>query len=73
MTVESDSELTKQLRIAEIEDAAEKVFGNAEKAKYWMTQENLALGVTPLSMLVNDMGASEVRKVLASIAFGGAV
>lgn len=60
-------------RLAIIEDQAEKVFGDAEKAKNWLTQKNLALGDTPLSMLDTETGAGEVRKVLASIAYGGAV
>lgn len=60
-------------RLAIIENAAEKVFGNAEMAKKWIMQKNLALGGTPLSMLDTQTGAGEVRKVLASIAYGGAV
>ena len=60
-------------RLAIIEDQAEKVFGDAGKAKNWLTRMNLALGDTPLSMLDTETGAGEVRKVLASIAYGGAV
>jgi putative toxin-antitoxin system antitoxin component (TIGR02293 family) len=60
-------------RLAIIEDQAEKVFGDGEKAKAWLTRTNLALGDTPLSMLDTETGAGEVRKVLASIAYGGAV
>lgn len=60
-------------RLAIIEDQAEKVFGDAEKAKNWLTRTNLALGDTPLSMLDTETGAGEVRKVLASIAYGGVV
>ena len=60
-------------RLAIIEDAAEKVFGDAEMAKTWMMRKNLAFGDTPLSMLDTETGAGEVRKVLASIAYGGAV
>jgi len=60
-------------RLAIIEDAAEKVFGNAEMARNWMMRKNLALGDTPLSMLDTETGAGEVRKILASIAYGGTV
>ena len=60
-------------RLAIIESQAEKVFGDAEKAKNWLTQKNLALGDTPLSMLDTETGAGEVRKVLGSIAYGGVV
>jgi putative toxin-antitoxin system antitoxin component (TIGR02293 family) len=60
-------------RLAIIEDQAEKVFGDAGKAKNWLTQKNLALGDTPLSMLDTETGAGEVRKVLGSIAYGGVV
>ena len=60
-------------RLAIIENQAEKVFGDAGKAKNWLTQKNLALGDTPLSMLDTETGAREVRKALGAIAYGGAV
>jgi len=60
-------------RLAIIEDAAEKVFGNAEMGKQWIMRKNLALGDTPLSMLDTETGAGEVKKILASIAYGGVV
>lgn len=61
-------------RLAIIEDAAEKIFGSAEMAKTWMMRKNLVFGDdTPLSMLDTETGAGEVRKVLNSIAYGGAV
>ena len=60
-------------RLAIIEDQAEKVFGDAGKAKNWLTQKNLALGDTPLSMLDTETGAREVRKALGAIAYGGTV
>lgn len=58
-------------RIALIEAEAEKVFDSSDLAKRWMLESNLALGESPLSLLDTDMGADEVRKVLASIAYGG--
>lgn len=57
-------------RIAMIEAEAEQVFGDAEMAKQWMTTDNMALGEAPLSLLDTDAGAHEVRRVLASIAYG---
>ena len=60
-------------RLAIIENQAEQVFGDAEKAKNWLTQKNLALGDTPLSMLDTETGAREVRKALGAIAYGGTV
>ena len=60
-------------RLAIIETQAEQVCGDAQKAKNWLTQKNLALGDTPLSMLDTETGAREVRKVLGSIAYGGVV
>ena len=60
-------------RLAIIENQAEKVFGDAGKAKNWLTQKNLALGDTPLSMLDTETGAREVRKALGAIAYGGTV
>jgi putative toxin-antitoxin system antitoxin component (TIGR02293 family) len=60
-------------RLAMIEDAANKVFGSAKLAKSWLMRKNLAFGDSPLSMLDTETGAGEVRKVLASIAYGGAV
>lgn len=60
-------------RLAIIENNAKKVFGNAAMARNWMLSKNLALGETPLSMLDTETGGDEVRKVLVSIAYGGAV
>lgn len=56
-----------------IESAAREVFGNSDLAKQWMMQNNSALGATPLSMLDSDAGVDEVRKILASISYGGVV
>ncbi len=59
-------------RIALVEDHAEKVFGSSDLARDWLTKKNTALGCnTPLSMLDTGIGASEVRKILFVIAYGG--
>lgn len=60
-------------RIKEIERLAEEVFGSKEKARQWLASLNLALGVSPESMLDTEAGRNEVRKMLAAIATGGAV
>ena len=63
----------KSIRIAEIKAEAEQTFGSTEKAQKWMAEKNIALGKTPISMLDTEAGAREVRKILASIAYGGVV
>lgn len=60
-------------RIAEIEAEAADVFGDGDKAKNWLLRNNAALGSVPLSLLDTEIGTGEVRKVLNSIAYGGAV
>lgn len=59
-------------RIAAVEAEAVDVFDSQDLAKRWMLEPNLALGEAPLSLLDTDAGADEVRKVLASIAYGAA-
>lgn len=68
----SPQESERLMRLATVEAEAEDVFGSPELAKRWMLEANLALGEAPLSLLDTDAGADEVRKVLASIAYGGA-
>lgn len=60
-------------RIALITDEAEKVFGEANSARSWLTEFNIVFGATPLSMMDTETGVGEVRKVLSAIAYGGAV
>jgi hypothetical protein len=61
------------MRIADIARFAEETFGGREPATKWLKSENRALaGATPLSMLDTEPGAGEVRKILASINYGGA-
>ena len=68
----SSSESERLERIAMIESEAEEVFGTSEKAKNWMLKSHMTLGSAPLSMLDTDIGATEVRRVLNAIAYGGA-
>ena len=69
----SPQESERLARVAIIEAEAEDVFDSDALAKRWMLEPNLALGEAPLSLLDTDTGADEVRKVLASIAYGGVV
>lgn len=68
----SPQESERLARIAAVEAEAEEVFDSQDLARRWMLEPNLALGEAPLSLLDTDAGADEVRKVLASIAYGGA-
>ena len=69
-SVLSSSESERLERIAGIE--AEEVFGTPEKAKSWMLKNHMTLGSAPLSLLDTDIGATEVRRVLNAVAYGGA-
>ena len=68
-----DSATTERvMRIADIARFAEETFGGREPATKWLKSENRALaGASPLSMLDTEPGAGEVRKILASINYGG--
>ena len=68
-----DSATTERvMRIADIARFAEETFGGREPATKWLKSENRALaGATPLSMLDTEPGAGEVRRILASINYGG--
>lgn len=73
MTQNRDIRADRLKRMADIKAYAESVFGDSEKAHGWLTDRNLALGDTPLSMLATETGAKEVMKVLSAIATGGVV
>jgi len=60
------------VRVADIARLAEDAFGGQAQATEWLTTPNLALeNATPLSMLDTELGAGEVRRILASINYGG--
>jgi putative toxin-antitoxin system antitoxin component (TIGR02293 family) len=62
------------VRVADIARLAEETLGGREAGTQWLKSPNLALGgATPLSMLDTEPGASEVRRILASINYGGAL
>jgi putative toxin-antitoxin system antitoxin component (TIGR02293 family) len=61
------------VRVADIAHAAEETFGSHEAATRWLKAANRGLaGATPLSMVDTEPGAAEVRRLLASINYGGA-
>lgn len=60
------------IRVADITRVAEETFGGREAAARWLKTPNLALeNATPLSTLNTEPGAAEVRRLLASIDYGG--
>lgn len=62
------------VRVADITRMAEDTFGGRELAVQWLKSANVGLcGATPLSMLDTEPGAREVRRILASIDYGGAL
>ena len=67
----SPAESEKVMRLGEITRRAEETFGNAKGAREWLTAENLALGGSPLSLIDTEAGAAQVRRVLATLNFGG--
>lgn len=61
------------VRVADMMRMAEETFGGRDPATRWLKTPNLGLGgATPLSMLDTEPGASEVRRIIASINYGGA-
>jgi putative toxin-antitoxin system antitoxin component (TIGR02293 family) len=62
------------VRLADVIRLAEETFGGRAAGARWLKTPNLALGdATPLSMLDTEPGAHEVRRILSSIGYGGAV
>jgi putative toxin-antitoxin system antitoxin component (TIGR02293 family) len=67
----SSSESEKVLRLGDIARRAEETFGSSKAAREWLTTKNLALGGPPLALIDTEAGAGQVRRVLASLDFGG--
>ena len=60
------------VRVADITRMTEQAFGGRSAATQWLKTPNLGLaGATPLSMLDTEVGASEVRRILSSVEYGG--
>ena len=68
----SPSESEKVLRLGEIARRAEETFGTPKAAREWLTADNLALGGSPLSLIDTEAGATQVRRVLGTLNYGGA-
>ena len=59
------------LRVGQIFDEAEEVFGSAEEAKTWINSGQRGLGGRkPLELLDTDVGAGTVRDLLSAIKYG---
>jgi putative toxin-antitoxin system antitoxin component (TIGR02293 family) len=68
-----DPAVTERLvRLALVDAQAEEVFADPALASRWLVVDNLALGgAAPLALLDTEIGAREVAKALAAIAWGG--
>ncbi|MDB5980090.1 MAG: hypothetical protein JWQ69_1105 [Pseudomonas sp.] len=61
-------------RVAMVATQALDVFEAPEKASRWMVSHNAALGdETPLHLCESEIGARQVRRVLAAMEYGGVV
>ncbi|GGY05101.1 type II RES/Xre toxin-antitoxin system antitoxin [Paludibacterium paludis] len=58
------------LRVVEIEQRAEEVFGDKTQAREWLTNANAVLGAVPLQLLDTELGANQVRRALTAIEHG---
>jgi putative toxin-antitoxin system antitoxin component (TIGR02293 family) len=66
----SEAESDRALRVARIADEAERVFGDSDKARRWLSAGSHILGAKPLDLLATDAGAREVEAELIRIDFG---
>lgn len=64
------TEADRVLRIARLAREAERVFGDAQKARLWLTSPSAVLGDVPLRLLGSDAGAREVEEELGRIDWG---
>lgn len=62
-----------QLQETEIKLLAIDTFGSELKANDWLNTINLALGVSPISLIESKSGLLEVKKLLIAISYGGCV
>lgn len=61
-------------RVAMIATQAADIFESPEKASRWMVTANATLGEqTPLHLCETEIGAKQVRRVLAALEYGGVV
>lgn len=60
-------------RIATVTHLAEEVFADREAAAKWMSSPNTALGgSTPIMLCKTEIGATQVKRVLHALEWGGA-
>lgn len=64
------TEADRVLRIARVAREAERVFGDARKARQWLTTPSAILGEVPLRLLSTDAGARDVEAELGRIDWG---
>lgn len=64
------TEADRVLRIARVAREAERVFGDARKARRWLTTPSAVLGEVPLRLLSTDAGARDVEAELGRIDWG---
>lgn len=69
------SDISERLhRVAAVSCLAEEIFESRKAASQWMNQPNKALGgSTPIMLCETEIGAKQVRRVLQSLEWGGAV
>ena len=61
-------------RLAQVEELAAEVFEEPAQADLWLSSPNIALGgKSPRSICNNDHGATQFRRLLRAIEFGGVV
>ena len=67
----TETEADRLLRVARIAQEAERVFGDAGKARGWLTKPSAVLGgAAPLALLGTDAGARDVEAELTRIEWG---
>lgn len=66
----SETEADRVLRVARIAQEAERVFGDAAKARGWLAKPSAVLGAAPLELLGTDAGARDVEAELTRIEWG---
>ncbi len=70
----SQVETERMVRLADITRRAIAAFGNSTAAAKWLPASNIALaGASPLEFVATDLGAREVRRVIAAISYGAAL
>lgn len=70
----SQDETERMVRLADITRRAIAAFGDSTAAAKWLRASNIALaGASPLAFVATDLGAREVRRVIAAISFGAAL